>query len=164
MRATIQECEKSMNKRDDPLIARVHPYKSIIKGKVISDNVEPATKVIDKGKQKMVRIHINEPVVTTKNNLVMSKMDLELEQARQEKEELAKELEKIENEVTGTEMRRQITFLKSTQSQANCASHGQGMSSGNITQTTNIPSTSSLGTSSNTTKQNVVGTTSNVNN
>ena len=72
--------------------------------------------MIDKGKQKMVRIHINEPVVTTKNNLVMSKMDLELEQARQEKEELAKELEKIENEVTGTEMRRQITFLKSTQS------------------------------------------------
>ena len=94
----------------------------------------------------------------------MSKIDLELEKARQDKDELAKELEKAENEATTTEMRRQIAFLKSTQSQANCTSQGQGMSFGNVTQIANIPSTASLGTSSNTTKKNVVGKTSNVNN
>ena len=94
----------------------------------------------------------------------MQKIDLELEKDRQEKEDLAKELEKVENEAVVVEMRRKITFLKSTQSQANCASQGQGISSGNVTQIANIPSTTSLGTSSNTAKQNVVGNTSNVNN
>ena len=93
----------------------------------------------------------------------MSKIDLELEKSRKEKEDLAKELEKIENEAITIEMRRHIAFLKSTQSQANCASQGQGMTFGNTAQATNIPNTTSLGTSSNTTKQNVDGTTPNVN-
>ena len=70
----------------------------------------------------MVGIQINEPMVTTKNNLAISKIDLELEKARQEKEDLAKELEKVENEATAAKMRRQIAFLKSTQSQENCSS------------------------------------------
>ena len=61
-------------------------------------------------------------------------------------------------------MRRQIAFLKSTESQDNSTSQGQGMSSSNITQTTNFPSATSLCTSSNTTKKNVARTTSNVNN
>ena len=78
----------------------------------------------------MVGIHISEPMVTTKNNIVMSKIDLELEKARKEKEDLAKELEKVENEAIAAKMRRQISFLKSTQSQANCAILGLGMPSG----------------------------------
>ena len=64
----------------------------------------------------MIGIQINEPMVRTKNNLVMSKLDLELEKSRQEKEDLDKELEKAENEVALIEIRRQIAFLKSTQS------------------------------------------------
>ena len=111
MREMIQACEKTMHKRDDPVITQIYPYEPIVKDKgvkdkVVSDNVEPVPKVIDKGKQKMVCILINEPMVTTKNNLVMSKLDLELEKARKEKEDLAKELEKVENEVVVAEMRR----------------------------------------------------------
>ena len=63
----------------------------------------------------MVGIQINEPMVTTKNNLVMSKIELELERARKEKEDLAKELEKVENEAVVVKMKRQISFFRSTQ-------------------------------------------------
>ena len=54
----------------------------------------------------MKGIQINEIVITTKNTLIMSKLDLELEKARNEKEHLAKELEKAENEVATKQMRR----------------------------------------------------------
>ena len=54
----------------------------------------------------------------------MSKLDLELEKAMKEKEDLAKELKKVENEAATVEMRRHIAFLKSTQSQVNCAMQG----------------------------------------
>lgn len=43
----------------------------------------------------------------------MSKLDLELEKARKEKEDLAKELEKVENEAQAVETRREIQFIKS---------------------------------------------------
>ena len=52
----------------------------------------------DEGKQKVVGIQINEPQMPS-NKPVMSKLDLELEKAKKEKEDLAKELEKVENEV-----------------------------------------------------------------
>lgn len=54
----------------------------------------------NKGKQKVVGIHINEPqVIPNKStNLFMSKVDLYLEKAKKEREDLAKELEKVENE------------------------------------------------------------------
>ena len=71
MHATINECKKAMQKGDDLVIAQVCPYEPIIKDKVVSNNVEPTTKMIDKGKKKVVGIHINEPIITTKNNLVM---------------------------------------------------------------------------------------------
>ena len=96
-----------------------------------------------------------------KNNLVMSKIDLELKKYRKEKEDLANKLEKIENEATTVEMKRQISFLRSTQFQANCSTQGLGIHSGSTTQTINIPSNSTLGTSSGFAKQNVVGNTSN---
>ena len=101
------------------MIDQVHPYKPIIKDKSAPNLVEPVAKVVDKGKQKVVGIQINEHVATEKNTLVMSKLDLELEKARKERQDLDKELEKVENEAATTEMRRQIAFLKSTQSQAN---------------------------------------------
>ena len=72
-------------------------------------------------------------------------------------------MEKVENEATTKEMRRKIAFLKSTKSQATCASHGQGMSFGNVAQVTNNQSNTSLGTISNKNKQNMVGNTSNAN-
>ena len=43
----------------------------------------------------------------------MSKLDLDLEKARKEKEDLAKELEKVENEAQATKTRRKIQFIKS---------------------------------------------------
>ena len=73
-------------------------------------------------------------------------------------------MEKADNEAAAAEMKRQITFLRSTQSQANCATQGPGIHSSNTTQTINIPSNSTLGTSSIFTKQNVVGNTSNTSN
>ena len=68
-------------------------------------------------------------MVTVKNTLVMSRLDMEFEKPRKEKEDLAKELEKVENEAATEEMRRQITFLKSTKSQIAYTSQAQGMSS-----------------------------------
>ena len=82
------------------------------------------------------------------------KLDLQLEKTRKEKEDLAKELEKAENEVVVEEMRRRISFWKSTYAQENFGTQGQGMSSGNIVNiaNTNTQATNSSGTSSKTTK------------
>ena len=43
----------------------------------------------------------------------MTKLDLELEKSRKEREDLAKELEKLENEAQAVEARRKIMFIKS---------------------------------------------------
>ena len=43
----------------------------------------------------------------------MSKMDLDLEKARKEKEDLAKDLEKVENKAQAIETTREIQFIKS---------------------------------------------------
>ena len=59
--------------KHDPFIAQVFPYEPVIKDKVVSNNVGPTTKVIDKGKKKVVGIQINELVITTMNTLAMSK-------------------------------------------------------------------------------------------
>ena len=39
-----------MHKRDDLAIAQVFPFEPIIKEKIASNNVEPATKIVNKGK------------------------------------------------------------------------------------------------------------------
>ena len=46
----------------------------------------------------------------------MSKLDLELEREKKQREDTTKELEKVENEDEVTEIRRKIHFLKSTSS------------------------------------------------
>ena len=43
----------------------------------------------------------------------MSKLGLDLEKAKKEKEDLVKELAKVENEAQATETRRKIQFIKS---------------------------------------------------
>ena len=43
----------------------------------------------------------------------MTQLDLELEKSRKEREDLAKELEKVENEAQAAEARRKIMFIKS---------------------------------------------------
>lgn len=48
----------------------------------------------------------------------MSKLDLDLEKARKEREDLAKELENVENEAQETETMRKIKFIKSNSSLA----------------------------------------------
>ena len=67
-------------------------------------------KSTDKGNKKATGIQINEPQVLLSNstNPPMSKLDLELEKARKEKEYLAKQLEKVENEAQAVETRRKI--------------------------------------------------------
>ena len=73
-------------------------------------------KPIDKGKGKAIGIQINEPQVLPRKtiNPPMTKLDLDLEKARKEKEDLAKELEKVENEAHVAETWRKIQFLKSS--------------------------------------------------
>lgn len=51
----------------------------------------------------MVGVKISEP--TAKNTLVMSQLDIDLERARNERDTLAKELEKVENEAAAEECR-----------------------------------------------------------
>ena len=123
-----------MQKGDGLVIAQVCPNEPIVKDKVVSNNAKPIAKVMDKGKQKVVGIQINEPVIIAKNTLVMSKLELELESARKEKEDLVKELEKYENEFVSKEMTRQFSFVKSTKSHVACTNQGQGMFSRNIAQ------------------------------
>ncbi len=67
-------------------------------------------KPIDKGKGKATGIQINEPQVLPRKSLksFMSKLDLDLEKARKEKGDLAKELEKVGNEAQATKTRRKI--------------------------------------------------------
>ena len=43
----------------------------------------------------------------------MSELDLDLEKARKEKEDLAKELEKVENEAQAIQTRRKVQFINS---------------------------------------------------
>ena len=66
-------------------------------------------KNLDKGKQKVVGVQINEPHLPNKSiPLVISKLDLDLEKSRKEKEYLTKELERVENEAQEVEARRKI--------------------------------------------------------
>ena len=69
----------------------------------------------NKGKGKAIGIQINEPQATLNKymNPPMSILDLGLEKSRKEKEDLAKELEKVENEAQAIKTRRKIYFIKS---------------------------------------------------
>ena len=70
MQDIIKEYKGALQKGDGPVIAQVCPY-APIKDKIASNNVELVAKIVDKGKQKVVGIQINEHVVTTKSTLVM---------------------------------------------------------------------------------------------
>ena len=67
-------------------------------------------KATNKGKGKSIGVQINEPQVLPSKSMnpSMSKLDLELEKARKEKEDLAKDLEKVENESQVAEIRRKM--------------------------------------------------------
>lgn len=72
LRTKVQEQEKLLRKRQEPVIAQVQPYKPIQK-----DPVEPSIKHIDKGKGKAIGIQINEPQAVASKfvNPPMSKLD-----------------------------------------------------------------------------------------
>ena len=96
-------------KGQDPVVAQVQPYRPLE-----TTVEEPQRRDLDKGKQKVVGVQINEPHLLSKSTpYVMTKLDLELEKSRKEKEDLAKELEKVENEAQAVEARRKIMFIKS---------------------------------------------------
>lgn len=84
-----------MNKREEPVISQVHPYKPIQ-----LELVHLTKKHTDTGKKRVVGIQINEPQAVPRKyvNSPMSKLDVDLEKAKKEKEDLVKELEKLENE------------------------------------------------------------------
>ena len=69
---------------------------------------------MDKGKQKPIGVQINEPQPLS-NSIPcgMTQLDLELEKSRKEREDFAKELEKVENEAQVAESRRRIIFINS---------------------------------------------------
>ncbi len=68
MQATIKECERALRKEDGLVIAQVRPHEPIFEDKVVSNNVEPISKVVDKGIEKV-------PL----NNLVFSNFELKEE-------------------------------------------------------------------------------------
>ena len=109
LKSKVIEQEKILSQRQEPFITQVQAYKPIQE-----NPVEPIVKITDKGKGKTMGIQINEPQVLSSNstNPSMSKLDLELEKARKEKEDLAKELEKVENEAQAVETKRKIQFIK----------------------------------------------------
>ena len=110
LKSKVIEQEKLLSQIQEPVITQVQAYKPDQE-----NPVEPIVKITDKGKGKATGIQINEPQVLPSNstNPSMSKLDLELEKARKEKEDLAKELEKVENEAQVAETRRKIQFIKS---------------------------------------------------
>lgn len=75
--------------------------------------IDLTNKNVNKGKKKVVGIHINEPPLPPKN-IFISKVDLELEIDKKEREDMAKDLEKVENKAEVAETRRKIQFIKST--------------------------------------------------
>ena len=110
LRSKVLDQEKLLSQKQEPIITQVQAYKP-----AQVNPVEPIVKIIDKDKGKAIGVQINEPQVlpSKSTNPPMSKLDLELEKARKEKEDLAKELEKVENEAQATETRRKIQFIKS---------------------------------------------------
>ena len=63
-------------------------------------------------------VQINEPQPFSKSfPCGMTQLDLELEKSRKERENLANELEKVENEAQAAEARRKIMFIKSNSAQ-----------------------------------------------
>ncbi len=79
------------------------------------DPIEPTAKAPNKGKGKSIGIWINEPQALPSKPIqpFISKLDLDLEKARKEKQDLAKELDKVENEAQAAKTRRKIQFIKS---------------------------------------------------
>lgn len=104
LRSQIQDQERLLKEKEGPIISQIHPYKS-----VEADVIDLTVKNPEKGKEKVVGIKINEPQVPSKN-IIMSKLDLELEKVKIEKQDLAKELEKVENEAQAVETGRKIFF------------------------------------------------------
>lgn len=100
--------EQLLKKKENPIISQVLPYKPL------ESRVEDVSKKdLDKGKKKAVGVQINEPHPSSKSTtFTISKLDLDLEKARKEKDDLAKELEKVENEAQVVESRRKIQFIK----------------------------------------------------
>ena len=110
LRSKVLEKENIVSQRQEPIISQIYPYKP-----TQVDHVEPTMKLINKGKGKSIRMQINEPqpIPGRSVNPPMSKLDIYLEKARQEKEDLAKDLEKVKNKDESAETRRKIQFIKS---------------------------------------------------
>ena len=109
LRTDVQRQEQLLKKNQDPVLAQVQPYKPLE-----TTVEEPQRRDLEKGKQKVVGVQINEPQPLSKSiPCGMTQLDLELEKSRKEREDLAKELEKVENEAQAAEARRKIMFIKS---------------------------------------------------
>ena len=104
LRIDAQRQEQLLKKSQAPVVTQVQPYKTL------ETTVEEAhRKDLDKGKKKAVGVQINEPnLLGRPTSLVMSKLDLDLKKSRKEREDLTKELERVENEAQAIEARRKI--------------------------------------------------------
>lgn len=90
------------------MVVHIHLYKPI-GDKIEANIIDLTTKVVDKGKKKVIGVKINEPIISSKKGPTMSNIYLELEKDKKEGEYLAKELEKVEN-VEATKMRKNFNF------------------------------------------------------
>lgn len=108
LRSKVQDQEHLLKEKEGLVVSQIQPYRPIEK-----DIIDLIVKNLDKGKKKVLGIQINEPQMPI-NKFVMSKLDLQFKKEKKEKENLAKELEKVENEAQAIETMRKIHFIKST--------------------------------------------------
>ena len=87
LRSKVKDQEHHLKEKEGLFVSQIYPYKPIDK-----DPIEMTVKNHDKGKQKVIGIQINK---TSYKNPTISKLDLGLEKENKEKEDLAKELEKV---------------------------------------------------------------------
>ena len=104
LKSSVQKKEQLLKQKEAPVVAQVQPYKPL------ETRVEEVNKKdLDKGKQKIVGNQINEPHPPKKpTSFLRSKLDLDLERDKKEKEDLTKEPEKVEHEAQAAETRRKI--------------------------------------------------------
>lgn len=100
MRSKVQEHEHALHDKGRSIFTKIKPYKPIEESRAEENTLDLTIKIIDKRKQKVMCIQINEPTVISKDTHGMFTINLELEKA--------KELEKVENEAQVAEMKRKI--------------------------------------------------------
>lgn len=110
--------EKTNSEEEGPLIrenltAKINPAHKIVVqiGREVHSDPEPTRISIDKGKQKYMEIG-SWSKTTKEISHGFSTHETKIERMRREREDLQRELEKVELEVANEEVKRKINYLK----------------------------------------------------